>query len=199
MLGRRCLVRAGGVGPARVEGVGERQVAHAQAEEGAERLEAVLDDVSALHAHQARDPSLGGDAPHVGGGERQGEVLRVSSHQLVHGVDADDRFANRAPASLGPAHVDREELGIESALAHARQILVTLVVALVEVPVRILEPRSRVRVTVDDDGVTVQCDGGIARVTAVTRVARFILGVQAAVGAGERQHGRPHGPVSRHG
>jgi hypothetical protein len=52
--------------------------------------------------------------------------------------------------------VDRPELRVEAALAHARQILVTLGVALVEAPAGILEPGGRVGVGIDHDGVAVQ-------------------------------------------
>jgi hypothetical protein len=80
----------------------------------------------------------------------------MSTRQLVHGVDPLEGFADRATAPLRRPQVDGPELGVESAFAHARQILMSLFVALVEVPGRVLEPGRGVRVTVDDDRVAVE-------------------------------------------
>ncbi len=77
------------------------------------------------------------------------------------GLDAQDRLADGAARALGLAQVDREELRVQAALAHARQILVPLLVTLREAPLRVFEPGRRVRVTVDHDRAAVQLEGRI--------------------------------------
>ncbi len=83
--------------------------------------------------------------------------------ELVDGVDPLERLADGTAAAGGLAHVDRPELHVETALAHARQVHVAALVALVEAPLRILEPGRRVGVGVDDDGRLVQPGGVVGR------------------------------------
>ena len=76
-------------------------------------------------------------------------------------VDAFEGLSDRGARSFAFAHIDRPELHVESALANAGQIHVSVggIVALGKRPTRIFETRRRIRVPVDHDRVEVEIAG----------------------------------------
>ena len=145
--GRQVAARPRRVGPGGVERVGERHVPHSQAVEAPQCGEIVLDDVAALDTHHTGELALGHGGPDLRDAARHRDIFGIAIRHLVDGVDALERLANRRPVALPLTpltHVDRPELHVEATLADAGQVHVSLCVALVEVPVRVLEERCRI-------------------------------------------------------
>ena len=97
------------VGPVGVPAVGERHVAHAELVVGAQRAEAVLDRLAALHAQERGDLALLPGALDVGGAG--GEEERVRDRRRSSGARGRSARAGCAPGSAVPTGCRRSRTG----------------------------------------------------------------------------------------
>ena len=162
MTDHRRSVEAGRVRPLVGVRVRERHVAAAEAVERAQRVERVLDGVTALDAHEDRDLALALGAADVGGRRGEQQVAGVTLDLPVRDVDEIHGAPQRTTALhrrlLGQLalDVDGEELGRDPAGLHAREIGVGARRARTEIVVAREDHRGDVVVAVDDDGLAMQ-------------------------------------------
>ena len=195
-IGEAAVLRlvGGRVGPRRVEGMGEREVARAEPVELAQHGERTGDRMPALDPDQAGDAPGLVDALDVGGGIGHLEVARVAADHAVDEVDLLERV--RQPARGGPLGFDvhRPELRPDAALPQARQVGVErgLEVAQVAGQVEALErepalavlPRQVV-VAVDERHPAQDLPGaGEVGIVAVHVGGRLLCGARRALGSG---------------
>ena len=154
---RRLVARR--IAPVGVHAVRQRQIPHAETLVLAQDGKAVVDHVTAFHPHQRRDPAGLVRRPHFRGRRRQRDLVRVLLGEPPDVIDEDQRALHRFGAGDGAGHVDREERGVEPALAHAWEIDMVLagfrLVPDHEVPAVPAEHHGRVDVRVDDDRLLV--------------------------------------------
>src|SRR5207245_2299603 len=141
----------GGIGPLVVIEVRERDVADAEIAEHAQDTDVVADHVTALDADQDGDLTLGVRAANVVGGAAENKIVRMLLHVFADRVDLVERFLDGGWPEDAAVDPHREKLDVEAALAHARDIHMTVGVALAEIKGLREEALRRVRVRVKDD------------------------------------------------
>ena len=149
----------GGVGPVRGFGVGQSDVADAQAVEHTQHRRAVLQGVAALQTHERSDFAFGSNALHVRSGEGQLQAIRVFRCGAVHHIHHFHGALRAAVLQIVHRNVHREELAVEAAFTHARQILVTVWQALADVDAFLQHARGEIGMAVDDNGLPVDFQG----------------------------------------
>ncbi len=149
-----------GIGPRVVLEVREREVPHAAPGIITQLLQAVVDHVAAFHPHQRGDLVVGRGAPDVGRGLRQHEILGMRANGRQHRVDERVRLLDGRSARHVARHPNGEEERVEAAVAHARDVDISVGVAGADVE-RLVEqqPLRRVVVRIDDDGAIVELLG----------------------------------------
>ena len=120
--------------------------------------------MTALDADEEDGLPRGSRLADGGRGSRENHCARVGVNQRVDRVELQQRLRVRALA--GKEHrgdEDRQELGVEPALAHPRDVGLAVRQSLREVGSLGDEALRHVVVCVDDDGVAVQRFGGVGR------------------------------------